>query len=134
MINLKNYLVTALAFIFIFILSACGNSFEYDKDEAIKNTQSFIEVINTKDYTAAVDMLPENLRNQISAEKLQDAWDPSLSDAGSFIEYESGTTTSVTQNDVNYIIVVVPCKYENNTLTFTITYTKDFEIAALEMK
>jgi hypothetical protein len=131
--KLKQYSVIALVLTLIFLLSACGNTFKYDKDEAIKSAQNFIEVVNTKDYTAAVNLLPENLKSQISAEKLQDAWDPPLTEAGSFIEYENGTTTGVTQNDINYIIVVVPCKYENSTLTFTITYTTDLKIAALEL-
>lgn len=132
--KLKKCSVISLVFIFILLLSACADSFEYDKDEAITSAQNFIDVVNTKDYSAAANLLPESLKSQISAEVLQDAWDPFLSEAGSFIEYANGTTSGVSQNDVNYIIVVIPCKYKNSTLTFTITYTEDFEIAALEMK
>ena len=132
--KLKNYSAITMIIIIIVLLCACANAFEYDQDEVINNAKDFIDVVNAKDYTAAADMLPENLRSQVSAEKLQDAWDPLLSQAGAFMEYENVTTTGVTQNDVKYIIAVVPCKYENNTLTFTITYTADLKIAALEMK
>lgn len=132
--KIRKYLLVALVSVFMLMLSACGSSFEYDKDAAIKSAQELIEITNTKDYQALVDILPENLRNQISADKLRDAWDSLLSSSGAFIEYETATTTGVTQNSVNYIVVVVPCKYENNTRTFTITYTTDLKIAALEMK
>jgi hypothetical protein len=79
-------------------------------------------------------MLPENLQSQVTAEVLRDNWEPLLSSAGAFVQYENATTTGVTQNNMNYIVTVFPCKYENSTLTFTITYTTDFKIAALELK
>jgi len=132
--KIKKYLLVALVSVFTLTLYACGSSFEYDKDAAIKSAQELIEVTNTKDYQAVVDMLPENLRNQISADKLRDALDSLLYSSGAFVEYRNATTTGVTQNGVNYIVVVVPCKYEKNTQTFTITYTTDLKIAALEMK
>lgn len=132
--KLGKYLLAALVSATLLLLPACGSSFEYDKDAAIKSAQELIEVTNTKDYQAVVDMLPENLQAQISADILKEGCDSLLTASGAFVEYGDATTTGVTQNNVNYIVVVVPCKYENDTRTFTITYTTDLEIAALEMK
>ncbi|HEX2945659.1 MAG TPA: DUF3887 domain-containing protein [Clostridia bacterium] len=123
-----------LVFALSLTLSACGGSFDYDKDAAVKSAQELIETANTKDYKAIVELLPENLKSLLTAEQLRDAWDPLLSSAGAFVEYEKAKTTGVTQNGVNYVIVVVPCKYDNATRTFTITYTTDLTLAALEMK
>ncbi len=130
----RKYLSLALVFVIILMLSACSSSFEYDKDAAIKNAKELIAVINTRDYQAVVDMLPETLQAQISADMLREESDPILSSSGAFVEYGKVTITGVTQNNVNYIVTVVPCKYENDTITFTVTYTTDLKIAALEMK
>jgi hypothetical protein len=48
--KIRMYFSIALATVSILLLSACGGSFEYDKDAAIKSTRELIEVTNTKDY------------------------------------------------------------------------------------
>lgn len=123
-----------LALVLILTLSSCGSPFEYDKDASVENAQQLIETANSGDYQAIYDMMHEAVQSQVSVEKLRDSWDPLLSSSGAFIEYEKATTTGATQDGVNYIVVVVPCKYENNTRTFTITFTEDYKVAALEMK
>lgn len=131
--KLRKYVAAVLAAASILMLSACGSSFEYDKGAVVKSAQELIAAANAKDYQAVIDMLHENVRSQLSADKLKDAWDPPLSSAGAFVEYENATTTGVTQNGDNFIIAIIPCKYEYDTLIFTITYTADLKIAALEM-
>lgn len=132
--KLGKYISVALALILIFMLSSCGSPFEYDKDDAVKNAQYLIEKANSRDYQAIFDMMHESVQVQVPVEKLRDSWDSLLSSSGAFVEFKNATTTGVTQDGINYIVVVVPCKYENNTRTFTITYTEDLKVAALEMK
>jgi type 1 glutamine amidotransferase len=125
----------------VFLLSAllltfasCGAPFSYDKEKAVKISQQIVDLANTKKYEDIVDMLPENLKSQITAEKLKGVLDPMLTSSGAFTEYTGTKTSGVTQNSVNYVIVVTTCKYLNETHTFTITYTTDFNVAALEVK
>ena len=129
----KSFLIILL-FALSLALSACGSSFDYDEDAAVKRAQELIEIINKKDYQAVYESLPDNIKSLITAEQLRDDCDPLLSSSGAFVGYEKAKTTGITQNGVNYIVVVVPCEYYNAKRTFTITYTTDLAIAALEMK
>lgn len=131
--KLGKFVIITLAFALILTLSACGSTFDYDEDAAVNRAQELIEAANAKDYQAVIEILPENLKSMISVDQLRDAWDPLLSSSGAFVEYKKVKTTGVAQDNVNYIVVVVPCKYENATRTFTITYNTDLTVAAFEV-
>jgi hypothetical protein len=115
------------------LMSSCRGAFAYDRDTAVKNAQGLIESGNSGDYQAVSDRMHEVVRSQIPVESLRDSWEELLESSGDFVGYEEATTSVATQNGVNYIVVVVPCKYENNTRTYTVTYTEDFKVVALEM-
>lgn len=116
------------------MVSSCGRPFTYDKDAAVENAQQINEYANSGDYQAIWDSMHEAVQSQLPVETLRDSWDELLESSGAFIGYEKAETSVVTQDGINYIVVVVPCKYENNIRTYTITYTEDFKIAALEME
>lgn len=132
--KLSSYLSLTFALLLILVLSSCGSPFEYDRDDAVKNTQQLIEKVNSGDYQAIFDRMHESVQLQVPVEKLRDAWEPPLSSAGAFVEFQNATTKGATQDSVNYIVVVIPCRHENNTLKYTFTFTEDYEIASLEMK
>ncbi len=132
--KLGRNLIVALALALILMLSSCGSSFDYDKDTAVQNAQLLIEKANSGDYQGIFDMMHETVQSLVPVETLRDSWDPILSSSGTFIAYEKTTTTGASQDGVNYIVVIVPCKYENNTLKYTFTFTEDYKIASLELK
>lgn len=132
--NLRRFMTIALAVLILLTYAACGSSFKYDKEIAISHTEDLVSLANAKDYQAITDILPETVKSQVSSDTLRDAWDPLLQTSGAFVGYKSTETSGVTQNGVKYIVVVVTGEYENGNRTFTITYTTDFKIAALEMK
>jgi hypothetical protein len=117
----------------ILILSSCGSSFDYDKDAAVQNAQHLIEKANSGDYQGIFDRMHETVQSLVSVETLRDSWDPILSSSGAFIAYEKTTTTGATQDGINYIVVIVPCEYEKNTLEYAFTFTEDYKIVSLEL-
>jgi ABC-type oligopeptide transport system substrate-binding subunit len=131
--NLRRFMTLALALLILLTLAACGASFKYDKEAAVKHAEEIVGLANAKNYQGITDILPENLKAQITADVLSDAWDTLLQSSGAFVGYKSAETSGVTQNGVNYIVVVVTGEYENGNRIFTTTYTTDFKIAALEM-
>ncbi len=122
-----------LVLVLIPMVSSCGSTFTYDKEAAVDHARQLIESGNSGDYQAVSDRMHEAVRSQVPVESLRDTWEELLQSSGAFIGYEEATTSVTVQNNANYIVVVVPCKYENNTRTFTITFTEDYKVVALEM-
>ncbi len=131
--KLRKLIIITLVAVVTLTFSACS-AFEYDKEDAVKRAKEIVEVTNTRDYQAVVDMLPESMQKDVTAASLKTSWDPMLTESGAFVEYISAPTTGITQNGVNYIVVIVTCKYENSNRTFTLSFTTDMDIAGLFMK
>lgn len=113
--------------------TACGASFSYDKEEAVKKAEEIVDLTNKRDYQAIYNLMPAELQSQVSADELKKGWDPMLDASGTFVEY-SAQTSGLTQKGVNYIVVVVSAKYEKETRIFTISFTTDMVLAGLFMK
>jgi len=123
----------------ILSLAACTSNKLADvfgEDEVISNAKSYVETINTLDYKAVVAGLREDLQSQVTAESLESAWGPLLSEAGKFEKYTTvvvyGQKDQTTQED--YAVCVLVCKYENASYTFTLSMDKDYEFIGLYMK
>ena len=132
--KLRKIISLLLALVLIPMVSSCGRTFTYDKDAAVENAQQIIECANSGDYQAIWDSMHKAVQSQLPVETLRDSWEELLESSGAFIGYEKATTSVASHGGVNYIVVVVPCKYENNIRTYTITYTEDYKVAALEME
>jgi hypothetical protein len=132
--RLRKCISVSMVLILLLLLSACGGSFKYDKEAAVKNAQELITKAYEGDYQAVIDMLHEGVKSQLPVKTLRDSWEPLFKESGAFVEFANATATGATQDGVNYIVTVVPCKFENNTRTFTITFTEDLKVVSLEMK
>jgi histidyl-tRNA synthetase len=108
----------------------------YSEDEVIERAKQVVEVINTLDYIAMTDELRQDLRDQLTADQLKEAWDSKLQKAGKFKEYKAtaalGQKSKSTGED--YAVAVITCKYENSNLTFTIVLDKNLDVVGMYMK
>ena len=132
--KLVKLLLLAIAAVLIFTTAACGASFDYDKDAAFSRAKEVIELSNAGDYQSVCDTFSEILSAQLSLEQLKTALDPILTAAGSFEAYKNIKAAGLTENDVDYIVVIAVCEYENNTHTYTISMTTDMMLTALYIK
>ena len=136
---MKKAIISLLAFSLILSLAACSSNKLadiYNEDEVVARAKSFVETVNSLDYDAVVSEIREDLQSQVSADSLEAAWGPMLSDSGAFKEYTTvvayGQKDKTTDED--YAVCVLVCKYENASRTFTISMDKDLEIVGLYMK
>jgi hypothetical protein len=107
----------------ILTLAACGASFDYDKDAAVRKAKEVVDAVNKRDYEAVFDMMNGEMQEVLPASELKKNMDPVLDDSGAFSEYASVKTAGVTQKGVDYIVVVVSAKYENAARVYTISLT-----------
>lgn len=136
---MKKLVYFLLSAALLFSLAACSSNKlaeVFSEDEVIANAKSYVETINTLDYEAVVAGLREDLQAQVTAESLESAWSPLLSEAGKFEKYTTvvayGQNDQSTQED--YAVCVLVCKYENASRTFTLSMDKDYEFIGLYMK
>lgn len=134
----------ALCFVLILAallsLSACGAGTGlpegFEETAVLARAEELITLINTKDYTAVVSQLRDDLESAITPEELEAAWGPALEKAGAFVEVTkavvSGTKDQATGED--YAVAILVCKYENASLTYTISVDANLEIVGMYMK
>lgn len=136
---MKKLISAALVLCLVFALGGCsGNKLPkgYDEDEVIARGKEIVEIANAMDYEGLFDQLQDDLKAQVSVQQLEEAWDKQLHAAGSFQKYSQVVTagTKDPNSDVEYAVVVLVCKYENATLTFTISMDESLELVGLYMK
>lgn len=131
---MKRLIPIILSAMIVLCLAACGSSFDFDKEAAVSKAEQAVTVINTRDYDDIAALFREDLRSQVSAESIESSWDTQLEEAGAFTEYKSETAVGKVEDETQYIVVVLVCKYENSTLTYTISLDTDLEIVGMYMK
>jgi hypothetical protein len=125
--------------VFSITLSAC-NSVKladiYDENIVIERAKEVVEMINSQDYDKVNAEIRDDLQDQLTSNKLNDAIGAKLVEAGAFIEYPSITTLgqkSKTSGE-DYATVVLVGKYEKSTIVFTITMDSNLDIVGLYVK
>lgn len=136
---MKKFLAYVSVLIIVLSLTACTSSKLADtftEDTVISRAKKTVEVINTLDYDAMVSEMREDLQSKITSEQLENAWGPQLKDAGKFEEYTSAVAYGQKDKstDEDYAVTVLVCKYENSTLTYTISMDKNLNIIGMYMK
>ncbi len=124
----------SLALVLLLSAAACGASFEYDEDAAIARAKEVIELANAGDYEAITSMFNDELAAALTLEQLKAALDPILAAAGDLVQYKTIKTSGVVQNNMNHIVVVAVCQYENSTQIYTISLTTDLMMSGFYIK
>jgi hypothetical protein len=134
-----------------FTITACS-TFSYDKDAAIESAMEYVDMLNARDYEGIYDSLPVNVAKMRSGElhNYQTNYDQMLETAGSFVDYTSTKTSTVSHvapdyfygqslsqkkltdgPKTQYIKVMIKAEYENSIFVYVIELTKDLELADL---
>lgn len=132
--KLRRLTVVVIMVVLTLTFAACKPAFEYDEDAAIKRAQEVVDSINADDYQAVFDMMDATMQALSPADALQASFEPILKESGAFVEYKETQTSTVTQQGVDYIVVVMSCKYENAVRVYTISLTTDMKVGGLYMK
>jgi len=125
--------------IFSITLSACNPvklADIYDENIVIERAKEVVEMINSQDYDKVNAEIRDDLQDQLTSNKLNDAIGAKLVEAGAFVEYPSITTLgqkSKTSGE-DYATVVLVGKYEKSTIVFTITMDSNLDIVGFYVK
>lgn len=133
-------IITGIAILVLtFAITGCTTSTlseAYVEEEVIAQAQQVVEYLNGGDYKAVADMVREDLKEDLSADILENALGEKLDAAGAFQEYTQTVTAGQKDKSTGeeYAIVVAACQYENTKLTFTISMNEEMQLVGLYMK
>jgi hypothetical protein len=108
----------------------------YDENIVIERAKEVVEMINSQDYDKVNAEIRDDLQDQLTSNKLNDAIGAKLVEAGAFVEYPSITTLgqkSKTSGE-DYATVVLVGNYEKSTIVFTITMDSNLDIVGFYVK
>jgi|GEM_PF-680794 len=109
----------------------------YDKDKVTAAAQNVAALMSAGDYATISDTLVrEDLKTQLSADVLKNAAEKVMPKAGAFASLGDaavgGYKDPKTQEE--YAVAVIPVKYENQTVTYTLFLNADLKIVGLYLK
>ncbi|HHT16309.1 MAG TPA: DUF3887 domain-containing protein [Papillibacter sp.] len=117
----------------LLLTAACSSqAFEFDEDAAVSAAKDVIDLVYVLDFDAIYGLFREDVRELVTAESLEAAIAPIMDQSGAFVEHKKAQ--AVAHNDKQFgeiIIVGVQTKYENETLTYTISFDRDFNLVGL---
>lgn len=125
--------------VFSITLSACASTKladTYDEKIVTERAKEVVEMMNAQSFDKVNAEIRDDLQDQLTSSKLQEAIGAKLAEAGAFIEYPSISTLgqkSKTSGE-DYATVVLVGKYENGTVVYTITMDTNLDIVGLYVR
>ena len=120
-------------------LSACTSTKladSYDEKLVTERAKEIVAMINSQNFDQVNAEIRDDLQDQLTAEKLEEAIGAKLVEAGAFLEYQSTATLgqkSKTSGE-DYAVVVLVGKYENGNVVYTISMDSNLDIVGLYFK
>ncbi len=137
---MKKILSTLLALSLILVLLAsCSNQALPDKfdEEKVKTlAESTITLFNNSEYDKIRDELTrEDLKAALTADVLNDAKAQIMPNAGAFVEFSGSSIVGQKDKDGNdYVVAVIAAKYENQKVTYTISFDENMKLIGFFLK
>jgi hypothetical protein len=114
------------------MVGGCGAkklSSSYSEDKLKAASEAIINDFNNEKYDDVVTKFKSDLKKDLPASKLKDAWAPHKSKG----KYESISKIAF-QEKKDYAVVIAIAKFEKGNVQFTISFNKDMELVGLYVK
>lgn len=108
----------------------------FDEDAVKERAQEVIDCINTGDLEKLAGMpMLEGMEASLSPESMEAILAQYVGGRGEFVKYQAVTAVGTTDKDgTEYAVVVTVAEYENQKVTYTITFNQEMEIAGFFLK
>ncbi len=130
--------IAAAAALCVLLLTGCGGAKlpdGFEQEKVLAAAESTLEKINALAYDAVTDELREDLRGQLTAGQLEEAWGARLDELGAFEEIRNTSFQGTAgQDGEEFAVVILQCAYENGTAIYTLSYDADYALVGLYMK
>ena len=135
--KIKSVCILVLSMIMCFgLLTGCGGqalSSDFDEAEVKLAAENVITMVNESDSEGLREMSNAQMKQGLTDDVLNQAYE-AIGEGGAFKEIENISVAGATENDEELAVTVAQAKYENKSFTYTISFTKDMELAELYYK
>ena len=114
--------------------SSLESSDLFDAEEVKAKAEEVVQLLNAEDYDSLQEMTVEEVRFNMTKEKMDEAKEQIGSDWGEFQSIEKINTAEMRQRNVKAAVVQLVAAYENQDITFTLAFNTDMELAAFGLQ
>lgn len=137
--NKKGFSILLVLLTLAAVLTGCASnklSDDYDEDEVKAKAEEVVNLVNARDYEAVIELIPEELRAELTVEGLKTAWDERLTECGEFSKFSKEVILGQTMKDTGeeLAVAVIVADYENDKAQFTLSFNKDMALVGCYMK
>ena len=125
----RGYLIASLAMLLLLVLSGCkGNKLPdgMDEDKVSSAGLAVMSQLTKGEYEEVYDALREDVREQTSADAIEEMMDTATEGRGSF--------KKVTDADEPHAIAVIGAKYDKKSVVFRIAFDPEMNLIGLDVR
>lgn len=122
-------------------LAACGRSGKlsekFDEETVKAAAEALVDCINADDVEGFCSVpMSDEMKTTMTPEYTQSVFEQYIGNRGAFVEYESNTVVGATRQGTNEdcAAAVVVAEYENQKVTYTISYDADMNLIGFYLK
>ena len=133
----RGYLIASLAMLLLLVLSGCkGNKLPdgMDDDKVSSAGLAVMSQLTKGDYEEVYDALREDVREQTSADAIEEMMDTATEGRGSFKKVKDSMVTGVTDADEPHAIAVIGAKYDKKSVVFRIAFDTEMNLIGLDVR
>ena len=129
----RGYLIASLAMLLLLVLSGCkGNKLPDGMDEDKVSSAGL--AVTKGEYEEVYDALREDVREQTSADAIEEMMDTATEGRGSFKKVKDSMVTGVTDADEPHAIAVIGAKYDKKSVVFRIAFDTEMNLIGLDVR
>lgn len=130
---MKKLMKFCLVLLCLGLLTGCGAatlSDKYDQEKLKSAVEIIINDFNEEKYDEIINLGSEDLKSQLTADKLKEVWQSINGNLGS---YEEISKIAFAEKDGNATVVAI-AKYKSSKVQFTITFNESMEMIGIFIK
>ena len=130
----REYLIASLAMLLLLVLSGCkGNKLPdgMDEDKVSSAGLAVMSQLTKGEYEEVYDALREDVREQTSADAIEEMMDTATEGRGSFKKVKDSMVTGVTEP---HAIAVIGAKYDKKSVVFRIAFDTEMNLIGLDVR
>ena len=137
---MKKFLSVLLTLTLVLVLFAgCSTaklSEKFDENNVKTTAENAINLLNQGEYEKFCTELPrEDLKTALTVDVMKNAIAQVMPNAGAFVEFSSESIVSQKDKDGNEIaIAVIVAKYDNQKVTYTISFDENMKLIGFYLK
>ena len=133
----REYLIASLAMLLLLVLSGCkGNKLPdgMDEDKVSSAGLAVMSQLTKGEYEEVYDALREDVREQTSADAIEEMMDTATEGRGRFKKGKDSMVTGVTDADEPHAIAVIGAKYDKKSVVFRIAFDTEMNLIGLDVR